>query len=182
MIECVNMVNPDEDVPNTFAQILKHDERKEWLASVLEEYVNLASKGTWRIALIPKGRKLLGCRLVMRRKVDKHGNSVEKEKPVCYPRIHSRRRHRLPSTVSTSSRTGHSAATMRLRVSTGRGSQVVGFRTSLRAIRSGSGPVHQMAPRNQATDRPKRSSDRAPGETGSIRGQTEPKMLGFEAA
>ena len=82
MIECVNMVNPDEDVPNTFAQILKHDERKEWLASVLEEYVNLASKGTWRIALIPKGRKLLGCRLVMRRKVDKHGN-LSKRKSRC---------------------------------------------------------------------------------------------------
>jgi len=82
MIECVNMVNPDEDVPNTFAQILKHDERKEWLASVLEEYVNLASKGTWRIALLPKGRKLLGCRLVMRRKVDKHGN-LSKRKSRC---------------------------------------------------------------------------------------------------
>ena len=57
MIEYVNMANPDEDVPNTFAQILKRSERKEWLASVLEEYVNLASKGTWRIALILKTDK-----------------------------------------------------------------------------------------------------------------------------
>ena len=35
--------------------------------------MNLISKGTWRVALLPKGRRLLGCRLVLKRKVDKMG-------------------------------------------------------------------------------------------------------------
>ena len=79
MIECVNLVDPEEDVPQTFSKILKHEDRNEWLDSVLKEYTNLASKGTWRIALLPKGRKLLGCRLVLRRKVDKDGNLAKRK-------------------------------------------------------------------------------------------------------
>ena len=74
LCECVNLVNPDEDVPQTISKVLKHPERRKWLDSILKEYLNLASKGTWRIALLPKGRKLLGTRLVLRRKVDKDGN------------------------------------------------------------------------------------------------------------
>jgi hypothetical protein len=74
MCECVNLVNPDEDVPQTIAAIFRHRDRREWLDSVLQEYTNLASKGTWRIALLPKGRKMLGCRLVLKRKMDKNGN------------------------------------------------------------------------------------------------------------
>ena len=74
MCEYVNLVNPDEDVPQTIAAIFKHRDRREWLDSVLQEYTNLASKGTWRIALLPKGRKMLGCRLVLKRKMDKNGN------------------------------------------------------------------------------------------------------------
>ena len=74
MCECVNLVNPDEDVPQTIAAIFKHKDRGEWLDSVLQEYTNLASKGTWTIALLLKGRKMLGCRLVLKRKMDKNGN------------------------------------------------------------------------------------------------------------
>ena len=74
MCECVNLVNPEEDVPQTIAKVFKHEDRKEWLDAILKEYMNLISKGTWRIALLPKGRRLLGCRLVLKRKVDKHGN------------------------------------------------------------------------------------------------------------
>ena len=36
--------------------------------------MNLISKGTWRVALLPKGRRLLGCRLVLKGKVDKNGD------------------------------------------------------------------------------------------------------------
>jgi hypothetical protein len=79
LTECVHLVTPDEDVPQTFAKILKHSERKEWLECVLKEYVNLASKGTWRIAALPAGRRMLGCRLVLRRKVDKDGNLTSRK-------------------------------------------------------------------------------------------------------
>ena len=42
MVECVTLVNPDEDVPQSFAKILRHEDRNEWLDSVLKEYLNLA--------------------------------------------------------------------------------------------------------------------------------------------
>ena len=74
MCEYFNLVNTDEDVPQTIAAIFKHRDRREWLDSVLQEYTNLASKGTWRIALLPKGRKMLGCRLVLKRKMGKNSN------------------------------------------------------------------------------------------------------------
>ena len=35
--------------------------------------MSLISKGAWRMALLPKGRRLLRCRLVLKRKVDKNG-------------------------------------------------------------------------------------------------------------
>ena len=74
LTECVNLVNPDEDVPQTFSKVLKHADRRRWLDSILKEYIGLAEKGTWRIALLPEGRQALGCRLVLKRKVDKEGN------------------------------------------------------------------------------------------------------------
>jgi hypothetical protein len=74
MCECVNLANPEEDVPQNIAKVFKHGDRKEWLDAILKEYMNLISKGTWRVALLPKGRRMLGCRLVLKRKVDKHGN------------------------------------------------------------------------------------------------------------
>ena len=72
--ECVNLVNPEEDVPQTIAKVFRHPERKKWLSAIEKEYMNLISKGTWRVALLPKGRRLLGCRLVLKRKVDKNGD------------------------------------------------------------------------------------------------------------
>ena len=59
MFRCVNLVNPEEDVPQTIAKVFKHPERKKWLSAIEKEYMNLISKVTWRIALLPKGRRLL---------------------------------------------------------------------------------------------------------------------------
>ena len=73
LCECVNLVNPEEDVPQTIAKVFRHPERKKWLEAIQKEYMSLISKGTWRMALLPKGRRLLGCRLVLKRKVDKNG-------------------------------------------------------------------------------------------------------------
>ena len=75
----MNLVNPDEDVPQSIAEIFRHEDRREWLDSVLKEYVNLASEGTWRIALLPNGRKMLGCRLVLKQKVDKDGKLTSRK-------------------------------------------------------------------------------------------------------
>ena len=74
LCECVNLVNPEEDVPQTIAKVFRHPERKEWLEAMQKEYMSLISKGTWRMALLPKGRRLLGCRLVLKRKLDKNGD------------------------------------------------------------------------------------------------------------
>ena len=90
LVECVNLVNPEEDVPQTIAKVFKHPEREKWLAAIQKEYMNLISKGTWRIALLPKGRKLLGCRLVLKKKVDKNGN-VSSHKGRCVIQGHTQK-------------------------------------------------------------------------------------------
>ena len=41
--ECVNLVNPEEDVPQTIAKVFRHPERKKWLSAIEKEYMNLIS-------------------------------------------------------------------------------------------------------------------------------------------
>ena len=81
--------------PADNSQSFKHPERKKWLSATEKEYMNLISKGTWRIALLPKGRKTYWLQIGVEKKSGQKWRSFILQSQMCHTRTYSARRSGL---------------------------------------------------------------------------------------
>jgi hypothetical protein len=63
----------NEDEPPTIRKALSSPAHKEWRAAIQAELDNLESKGTWVECAVPKDRKPIACKWVLKRKRDANG-------------------------------------------------------------------------------------------------------------
>jgi len=59
--------------PRTIKEAMKMSDRDQWKQAVKDELNTLIDMGTWKLVPLPKGRKAVGCRMVLKRKFNLDG-------------------------------------------------------------------------------------------------------------
>jgi hypothetical protein len=59
--------------PRTIKEAMKMSDRDQWKQAVEDELNKLIEMGTWKLVPLPKGRKAVGCRVVLKRKFNLDG-------------------------------------------------------------------------------------------------------------
>ena len=73
----VMSITPTSDEPKSIAEAMSRPDAAMWSDAILAELQNLISKGTWEETSLPKGRKAIGCKWVLKTKTDANGNVVK---------------------------------------------------------------------------------------------------------
>lgn len=63
----------EANVPSTITAAQQTDEWEKWKEAIQSEYDSLIENGTWELADLPKGRKAIGCKWVLKKKYDEKG-------------------------------------------------------------------------------------------------------------
>ena len=70
-------ITPASDEPKSIAEAMRRPDAAQWSAAVESELGNLTGKGTWEEAVLPAGRKVIGCKWVLKTKTDADGNVIK---------------------------------------------------------------------------------------------------------
>ena len=70
-------ITPISDKPKSITKAMCHPDAAQWSAAVKSELGNLTGKGTWEEAVLPAGRKMIGCKWVLKTKTDVDGNIIK---------------------------------------------------------------------------------------------------------
>ena len=70
-------ITPVSDKPKSIAEAMRRPDAAQWSAAVRSELGNLTGKGTWEEAVLPPGRKVIGCKWVLKTKTDADGNIIK---------------------------------------------------------------------------------------------------------
>ena len=70
-------ITPVSDKPKSIANAMRRPNAAQWSAAVESELGNLTGKGTWEEAVLPAGRKMIGCKWVLKTKTDADGNVIK---------------------------------------------------------------------------------------------------------
>ena len=70
-------ITPISDEPKLIAEAMCRPDAAQWSAAVESELGNLTGKGTWEEAVLPAGRKVIGCKWVLKTKTDADGNVIK---------------------------------------------------------------------------------------------------------
>ena len=70
-------ITPVSDEPKSIAEAMRRPDAAQWSAAVKSELGNLTGKGTWEEAVLPAGRKVIGCKWVLKTKTDADGNVIK---------------------------------------------------------------------------------------------------------
>jgi transposase InsO family protein len=62
--------------PLNLCEAMRSEDASKWEAAMQEEYDSLIANGTWELAVLPTGRKSVGCKWVFRTKKDSSGEVV----------------------------------------------------------------------------------------------------------
>ena len=54
--------------PSTFQEAIDRFERDKWMEAMVEEMESLNKNKTWELSELPKGKKLIGCKWVFKKK------------------------------------------------------------------------------------------------------------------
>jgi hypothetical protein len=71
--EQVNVLEEDNQEPDTYQEALDSDNREEWLKAIADEMESHKEMGTWQIVDKPKDRKVIGNRFVFKLKINANG-------------------------------------------------------------------------------------------------------------
>ncbi|KAG9442249.1 hypothetical protein H6P81_018103 [Aristolochia fimbriata] len=58
----------DESEPSTYKEVIQSDNSKRWLVAMNEKMESLHKNQTWKLVKPPKGKKIMGCKWVFKRK------------------------------------------------------------------------------------------------------------------
>lgn len=73
----LNAENLVDDVPNSFGNIKGRDDEGHWMAAVKSEMDSLLRNETWQMTELPKGRSVVDCKWVFKRKRGENGAAGE---------------------------------------------------------------------------------------------------------
>jgi hypothetical protein len=62
--------------PRTIKEAMKMSDRDQWKQAVKDELNTPIEMGTWKLVPLPKGRKAVGCRMVLKRKFNLDGTGT----------------------------------------------------------------------------------------------------------
>ena len=80
LTEFMNVMTADEDVPKDLNAVLRSPERKAWMDSIRNELQSLMGNGALRVVLMRPHQRLLGTKLVLKRKFASDGKTLLKHK------------------------------------------------------------------------------------------------------
>ncbi|BFG26329.1 hypothetical protein CerSpe_126030 [Prunus speciosa] len=69
-------LNASEEEPTTFQEAVENKERESWMEAMMQEMESLHQNSVWELVPKPKGRKVIGCKWVFRKKEDMHGKGA----------------------------------------------------------------------------------------------------------
>ena len=73
------VISSGEKDPTTYRMATTGMNKKEWTEAVLNELQGHTAKGTWRLARLPQGRRMVGCRWVFVTKRDADGKPIKRK-------------------------------------------------------------------------------------------------------
>ena len=80
LTEFMNVMTADEDIPKDLNAVLRSPERKAWMDSIRSELQSLMGMGALRVVLMRPHQRLLGTKLVLKRKFASDGKTLLKHK------------------------------------------------------------------------------------------------------